>query len=144
MALDAGERRIGVAVSDPTQMIARALAIIERRSKAEDFERLRRLVAEHDVERVVVGYPLSLSDEEGPQARRIARWAEALRAALPVPVELWDERYSTATAVAVLQARGERRKLKRGPLDDVAAAAILQEYLDAKRNQPDGDTHTTE
>jgi putative Holliday junction resolvase len=144
MALDAGERRIGVALSDPTQVIARALAIIERRSKAEDFERLRRLVAEYDVERVVVGYPLSLSDEEGPQARRIARWAEALQAALPVPVELWDERYSTVTAAAVLQARGERRRLKRGPLDDVAAAAILQEYLDAKRNQADGDTHTTE
>jgi putative Holliday junction resolvase len=132
MALDAGERRIGVALSDPTQTIARALTIVERRSKAEDFERLRRLIAEHEVERVVVGYPRSLSGEEGPQARRVARWAEALRAALPVPVELWDEQYSTVVAEEVLRERGERRGAKRRRLDDVAAAVILQEYLDAR------------
>jgi len=134
MALDAGERRIGVAVSDPTQMIARALTIIERRSKAEDFERLRRLVAEYEVERVIVGYPQSLSGEEGPQARRVVRWAEALREALPVPVELWDERFSTSIAEEILLERGERRRAKkRQPVDDVAAAAILQDYLDSRQ-----------
>ncbi len=152
MALDAGERRIGVAISDPTHTVARALTIIVRRSKAEDFERLCQLVAEHEVERVIVGYPRSLSGQEGPQARRVARWAEALRAALPVPVELWDERFSTAIAEEVLRERGERHRAKshlntkgapsrrsgpalarkqRRPVDDVAAAAILQGYLDA-------------
>jgi putative Holliday junction resolvase len=141
MALDAGERRIGVAVSDPSQTIARALTIVERRSKAEDFARLRHLVAEYEVERVIVGYPRSLSGEEGPQARRVARWAEALRAALPVPVELWDERFSTVVAEEVMRERGERRRARRGPLDDVAAAAILQEYLDSKR---DGHANTAE
>lgn len=131
MALDVGERRIGVALSDPSQTVARALAVLERRSKAEDFERLRRLITEHNVERVIVGYPRSLSGDEGPQARRVARWAEALRAALPVPVELWDERFSTLIAAGVVRERGERGR-KRRPLDDVAAAAILQDYLDTR------------
>ena len=127
IALDVGERRIGVAVSDPTGTLATPHSVIHRRSKAQDFATVARLVAESQVERVVVGLPLSLSGDVGPQARRVMRYAQALARALPVPVELYDERYSTVTADELLAEGG--RKRRRTPIDAAAAAVILQEYL---------------
>ncbi len=130
MALDLGEKRIGVALSDPTQTIARPLAILPCASRRAVVEALRRLIAAHDVERVVIGLPRSLSGEEGPQARWVRREAEALARHLPVPVVLWDERLSTATAQAY---RAMRSRRSREPLDAEAAAVILQDYLEAQR-----------
>jgi putative Holliday junction resolvase len=127
IALDVGERRIGVAVSDPTGTLATPHSVIHRRSKAQDFATVARLVAELQAERVVVGLPLSLSGDVGPQARRVMRYAQALAQALPVPVELYDERYSTVTADELLAEGG--RKRRRTPIDAAAAAVILQEYL---------------
>lgn len=137
MALDLGEKRIGVAVSDPSHTIARPLAILPRRSRRAVAEALARLIAEHDVEAVVVGLPRSLSGEEGPQARWVRREAEALARHLPVPIVFWDERLSTATAAAYRAMRGRRRH---EPLDAEAAAVILQDYLEARRSSaaPDG------
>ncbi len=127
LALDVGEKRIGVAVSDPTGMLATPHGVIYRRSKAQDFAAVARLVTELGAERVVVGLPLSLSGDVGPQARRVMRYAQALARALPVPVELYDERYSTVTADELLAEGG--RKRRRTPIDAAAAAVILQEYL---------------
>jgi len=129
MALDIGERRIGVAVSDPSGTLARPHAVIQRRSKVMDFAAVARLVAELEVERVVVGLPLSLNGEIGPQARRVTRYAQALAQALEVPVELYDERYSTVTADALLAEAGRKR---RAPIDAAAAAVILQDYLESR------------
>ncbi len=130
MALDLGEKRIGVALSDPTQTIARPLTILPRASRRAVVEALHRLIAAHDVERIVIGLPRSLSGEEGPQARWVRREAEALARHLPIPVVMWDERLSTATAQAY---RAMRSKRSREPLDAEAAAVILQDYLEAQR-----------
>ncbi len=130
IALDVGERRVGVAISDPTGTLATPHSVIHRRSKAEDFAAVARLVIELEVERVVVGLPLSLNGEVGPQARRVSRYAQALAQRLDVPVELHDERYSTVTADALLTESGRKRRV---PIDAAAAAVILQDYLDSQR-----------
>lgn len=128
LALDLGERRIGVAVSDPTGTVARPVGVVERKSRAEDFATIARLVAEYGAERVIVGRPLTLRGEVGPQARWVEDYTRALAETLPVPVELWDERYTTATAEEIL--RTARPRKKRGDVDAVAAAVILQGYLE--------------
>ncbi len=135
LALDVGERRVGVAISDPTGTVARPLQTLVRGSREEDFVSIAALVAEHDIGLVVVGRPLSLDGTEGPQARRVARYAEALTATLPVPVVAWDERFTTVTAEGIL--RQHRRQKKRqartkGEVDAIAAAVILQSYLDSQ------------
>ena len=132
LALDVGERRVGVAVSDPMGCLARPLTIISRRSKREDFATIARLVEEQQATVVVVGYPLNMDGSVGPQARRVARYAAALRRVLPVPVFLWDERLSSEEAAERLRAAAGGRRRRRKHLDDAAAAVILQEYLDAQ------------
>lgn len=136
LALDVGERRIGVAISDPSGTIARPLQTLARGSREEDFAAIAALVAEHGVGLVVVGRPLSLNGTEGPQARRVARYAEALTATLPVPVTAWDERFTTVTAEEILRQtrRKKRRARDKGEVDAVAAAVILQSYLDSQNS----------
>jgi len=135
LALDVGDRRVGVAVSDPSGRLARPLTIIVRRSKREDFAKIARLVEEQSASGLVVGYPLNMDDTVGPQARRVQRYADALRQALSLPVILWDERLSSAEAADRLRAAAGSRRRRRMYLDDAAAAVILQEYLDAQGNR---------
>lgn len=132
IALDIGERRIGIAVSD-SGILASPHSVLQRKSKAEDFAHLGRLMTELKIERVIVGLPYSLSDatEIGPQARRVQRYAEALAATLSIPIEYFDERYSTVDAAAYLAIRGQ----KKIAIDAAAAAVILQNYLDSLKNQ---------
>lgn len=130
MALDVGERRVGVAVSDPSGTLATPHTVIQRRSKAEDFAVVARLVAELGVELVVVGLPLTLDGEMGPQARRVTRYAQALAETLDVRVEFHDERYSTVTADELLMESGRKRRI---PIDAAAAAVILQDFLESQR-----------
>ena len=141
LALDVGDRRIGVAVSDPTGTLARPLEVIERRSREEDFAAIRDLVTAYDAAKVIVGLPLTLGGQVGPQARYVERYAEALSEALPVPVAMYDERYSTAVAEDVMRQtrkRGQRRSQE--AVDAVAAAVILQAYLDGQvMTSPDQD-----
>jgi putative Holliday junction resolvase len=130
MALDVGERRIGVAISDPSGTLATPHSVIQRRSKAEDFATVARLVGELEIERVVVGLPLTLNGDIGPQARRITRYAQALAETLSVPLAYHDERYSTVTADAMLMESGRKHRV---PIDAAAAAVILQDYLESQR-----------
>ncbi len=132
LALDVGERRIGVAVSDPTGTLARPLTVIVRTSRQADFQAIARLIEEYVAELVIVGLPLSLDGSEGPQARQTRRYAERLAQRVAIPIELWDERYSSATAAAILREKGQRRRRVRDELDATAAAIILQSYLDAQ------------
>jgi putative Holliday junction resolvase len=135
LALDVGERRVGVAVSDPTGTVARPLQTLVRGSRQEDFAAIAGLVAEYDVGLVVVGRPLSLDGTEGPQARRVRRYVEALAAQLPIRVVSWDERFTTAAAQEILQSRGKkgrRQARSAGDVDAIAAAVILQSYLDSR------------
>jgi putative Holliday junction resolvase len=146
LCLDVGERRIGVAVSDPSGRLATPLTTVERRSAERDFRRIADLVRDEGAERVIVGLPRTLAGEIGPQARRIQRWADRLKPYLVVPLVFADERYSTAEASRRLvgaahaasgaKAEGRRRTRPGGRtgarayLDAAAAAVILQDYLD--------------
>jgi putative Holliday junction resolvase len=133
LALDVGERRIGVAVSDPTATVARPVCTVQRASRAEDLGVIRALVEEHEAGLLIVGRPLTLRGEAGPQAMQIERYAQTLAEALPVPVRMWDERYSTAVAEEFLrQARKRGKRRGRGEVDAVAAAVILQGFLDSR------------
>jgi putative Holliday junction resolvase len=132
LALDLGERRVGVAVSDPTGTLARPATTIDRASRQADFEAVCQLVQKYAVERVVVGLPLTLDGVEGPQARWVKRYSNALEQVLDVPIEFWDERYSTSSAAEILRDQGRRGREARRELDAVAAAVILQSYLDAQ------------
>ncbi len=131
LALDVGERRVGVAVSDPLGLWARPLTVISRRSKQQDYATIAELAREHEAARIVVGHPLSLSGQVGPQARRVERYAAGLAEHLTIPVVLWDERLSTAEAERLLHESGESSREFRGRVDAVAAAVILQSYIDA-------------
>jgi len=136
LALDVGGRHTGVAISDPTETIARPLETIHHQSKAEMVAAVAALVREYEVGRVVVGRPLSLDGRVGPQAQRVDSYAEALEEAVEVPVVGWDERFSTAKADEVLlrtrSEKARRRARADGERDAIAAAVILQSYLDAR------------
>ncbi len=122
IAVDYGSARTGVAVSDPTGTIARPLGVVERASSGSGLERLARLVREHRAERVVVGLPLTLRGEHGAQARETEVFVEALRAAVDVPVESFDERFTTGLAARVGS--------DEAPEDARAAAHLLSSYLE--------------
>ena len=132
LALDVGDKRVGVAISDPTQMLARSLKVIQRSSPENDCDTVAQLVEEYEVERVVVGYPRSLDGTVGEQAEKVERYAAGLAKALDVPVVLWDERFSTVSAERLMREVGLRGKKKRERIDAVAAAVILQDYLDSR------------
>lgn len=133
LALDVGERRIGVAVSDPSGLIAQPLLVIDRRGARADLARIAALVAEQSADRIVVGYPLTLGGTSGVQAQRVDRFVEQLRAAVPVEVVTADERLSTVAAERSLLEGGLRRARRRQVRDAVAAALILQGYLDRRQ-----------
>jgi len=142
LALDVGDRRVGVAVSDASGLIATPLTVIVRRSKVEDFARILRLVREQEIEGLVVGLPLNDDGSLNPQARRIARYAAALEAALraeglELPLILWDERMSTWRAEEALVEAGRTARDRRKRMDAAAAAVILQDYLDDQRSRSD-------
>ncbi|MEA2010181.1 MAG: Holliday junction resolvase RuvX [Actinomycetota bacterium] len=131
LGLDPGERRVGVALSDPTGTIASPHSVIDRRS-VELAEAVRALCVEHDVERVVVGLPTGLSGVEGPSAKAARTVGDAVAEATGLPVAYQDERFTTVTAEAALLEGGVRRAKRRDVRDKVAAAVILQTYLDRK------------
>ena len=131
LGLDPGERRVGVALSDPTGTIASPHSVIDRRS-VKLTEAVRSLCEEHDVERIVVGLPTGLSGVEGPSAKAARTVGTSVSEATGIPVEYQDERFTTVTAEAALLEGGVRREKRRDVRDKVAAAVILQTYLDRK------------
>jgi putative holliday junction resolvase len=131
VGVDLGERRIGVAVSDPSGVLASPATVLERsRARAEDHQALARLVADLGAERVVVGLPLSLDGGRGPAATAALEEIDELRGVLPVPVETHDERLTTVSAERSLRAAGRRNRRRRGAVDPAAAAVLLQSWLD--------------
>jgi len=130
LALDVGSVRIGVALSDPLGIVAQPFEVIDRR-ETEPFARILALIAEHGVERVIVGRPVRLSGEAGQAVAAIEAFVRELTPKVSVPIELWDERLSTAQAERAMIEGGARRDKRRQNIDKVAAAIILQSYLDA-------------
>ncbi len=132
LGLDLGTRRIGVALSDPTGTVASPLLTLPHHSLRRDVERVAALCREYGVEGIVVGWPRNMDGTFGPAARQAEEFARALRRAVSVPVDLWDERLSTAAAERVLLQGDVRRDRRRDLRDRVAAALILQAHLDAR------------
>jgi putative Holliday junction resolvase len=130
LALDFGERRIGVAAGSDETRLARPLAVLSRRSRREDFAAIARLAAEVGAERILIGLPYRMDGSEGPQAARVRRFARDLEHRLGLPVLLWDERLSTLEAEQIAAEIGRRRRHH----DDLAAALILEAYF-AHSNQ---------
>ena len=124
VALDYGAARTGVAVSDPTGTLARPLGVIERAASDAWLKRVAALVTEHEAELVLVGLPLTLRGERGAQAQETERFVEALRRVVPVPVETFDERFTTKIAAQAGTAGAEAEE------DARAAAHLLAGYLD--------------
>lgn len=131
LALDVGEKRIGIAISDETLTLARPLLTLTRASKREDFDRIRSICVEQHIDKIICGLPITLRTEEGPQVQRVRRYANQLTTSIGVPIEYWDERFSTVEAEERL-AQASRKKRAKGDIDSAAAAIILQGYLDSK------------
>ena len=139
LGLDLGTRRIGVAISNSEGTLATPLTVVERTTKkgkrrAEVDRELRDLVEEYEVELVVVGMPRSLDGSDGPAARRAHQQVQHLEVTLGLPVETYDERFTTVIAQASLAQLGIRSADQRQVVDKLAAATILQSWLDHRRN----------
>ncbi len=131
MALDVGEKTVGVAVSDELGILASPRETL-RRDGAE-LDRLTRMVAAEAIGEVIVGVPVSLNGSLGPSAQRSLEFAEALRARLSIPVETWDERLTTAEAEKRLIAAETRRSKRRQVIDQAAAVLILESWLRSRQ-----------
>ncbi len=132
LALDLGEARIGVAVSDPQGRVALPAGTIQVSGGPQDLKAVAALVAEHEVSEVVVGHPLSMSGERGGAARRAEEFAVGLRMVLGVPVHLQDERLTTREAERGLREAGARGRRLKGASDQAAATLILRAWLDRR------------
>jgi putative Holliday junction resolvase len=135
VALDVGAKRIGVAACDPDRIVTRSAGVVRGEPVAEAVTAIARLVRDEEAVLVIVGHPLTLRGEVGPQAQRIEAFVEQLRGALPVPVELYDERLTSSEAQRLLEeerpvSREERRK---GLIDQLAARLLLDDYLQEAR-----------
>ena len=134
LGVDVGSVRVGVALSDPLGITAQPLEVIDRR-RQDLFDRLTALVHEHEVQRVVVGLPLQLDGQTGQAARAVHEFVAELTKRVDAPIDLWDERLSTAEAERAMISGGARRAERKKKIDSVAAALILQAYLDARNNK---------
>ena len=131
LAVDPGEKRIGLALSDPTATIANPLVVIQHVSRDNDAERIVKAAKENEVSLIIVGMALDSNGEEGPQARKSIRMADAIRQKTEIKVELWDEGGSTQLAKEAGILLNTTRKKRKGHLDSIAATVILQSYLDS-------------
>ena len=135
LGIDYGSRRIGLAISDPDQIIATPLAVVEAEGRpVEDAAKLAQLAPQHEVAEFVIGLPLNKDGSEGKQARVTRQMGEALAHATSLPVHFYDERYTTHAAIGAMRQAEVRRRQRGSRLDKVAASLILQAFLDARRH----------
>ena len=135
MALDVGDKTIGVAISDAMLLIPQGKPTIQRVNLAADLERLRLLVQEYEVHKIVIGEPLHMDGRQSPQSRKTAKFARRLQQATQVPVVMWDERLTSFAAEQHLEEMGLDWRQRRRHVDKMAAMLILQSYLDGHRNE---------
>jgi putative pre-16S rRNA nuclease len=138
LALDVGDVRIGVAVSDETRTLASGLTTLRSKGPRQDVRQVAALVREQQAAEVVVGLPLRLDGSAGPQAEKVMAFVERLRRAVPVPVTTRDERLSSVAASEKLVEAGVRGSARKQKLDQAAACLILQELLDERKAVPAG------
>jgi putative Holliday junction resolvase len=131
LAVDPGSKRIGLALSDPTGTLATPLTVLTHVSRLADAVAVAEIARQHEVRLIVVGQSFDEEGNPNPEGRRAARFAEVLRTQTGLPVVLWDEAFTTQDARAIRLEMNVRRKDRRGHLDSLAAALLLQSYLDA-------------
>ncbi len=131
LAIDYGERRLGIAISDPTNTIARGLPTLEHSNKL--FDRLRGLIQEHDVGSIVVGIPYTLKGDVGMKAKEVQEFIDRLQNEVHVPVRTWDERFTSRLARNAMREMGTKKseRQRKGSVDLLAATLLLQSYLDS-------------
>ncbi len=132
LALDIGEKRVGVAVSDPAGRVASPVCVLPAQEVFSHAAPFRRVLGDWEPELLLCGRPMTLSGEEGPQAQRIAAQAEKIAATCGLPLEFADERLSSAEAKRILREQGLSERSMRGKVDMVAASLFLQSWLDAR------------
>ena len=134
LALDIGEVRVGVAVSDPVGRVASPVTVLPAQEVLAHAATFRRVLEDWEPELLVCGRPMTLAGEEGPQAARVREQAERVAAACGLPLEFEDERLSSAEAKRILRDQGLSERAMRGKVDMVAASLFLQAWLDARHN----------
>lgn len=132
MALDVGDVRIGIAVSDPLGMMAHAHSVVNAEPEQDAIRAIADLVRELSIQYVVSGLPLNLKGEEGPQARKVRAFNEKLQTVLEIAVTTQDERFTTALVERAMVQSGMRRKKRKQTIDQLAAQQILQSHLDRR------------
>lgn len=130
MALDVGDKRIGVAVSDPSRMLVTPLVTVNRKNMATDVQRIASLAKEQNASEIVVGLPKNMDDSEGAQAAKVRSFAKKLAWESRLPIHFEDERLSTFSAIEMLVEQGVKTGHRRDLVDMEAAVIILQSYLD--------------
>ena len=133
MAIDYGDAHTGIAISDFTGTLAGFTTVIHSRKEAAVIDEIRRLIAEHGVTELVLGYPKNMDGTLGPRAEKCAALAETLREATSLPVTLWDERRSTVEAHNILFENGKNAKKRKKIVDAVAASLMLEGYLTRRK-----------
>ena len=135
MGLDLGDKTLGVALSDPMGWTAQGLEVIRREGNTErEMKRLREIVSQYEVEKIIVGLPKNMNGTLGERAEKSKAFAFRLQEYFSLPVEMWDERLSTVAAEKILLEGDTSRARRKKVIDKLAAAIILQGYLDAKSN----------
>ncbi|MFQ5662414.1 MAG: Holliday junction resolvase RuvX [Terriglobia bacterium] len=140
LAVDLGGKNVGLAVTDPLGLTAQGLPTLRRTNRRADLARIRELVEAYSVERIVVGHPLHLKGFASARAQEAERFADWLRRDLKLPVELFDERLTTAEAERLLRTFGASRRQRKQAVDQIAATLILQTYLDQQASQATSDS----
>lgn len=139
LALDLGEKRIGVALSDALGLTAQGLTVLHRQGLEQDLAAVTTLAKKHEVQEIVIGLPRHLDGRLGKGAEEVLQWVEELKRRLLIPVHTWDERLTTMQAERVLLAADLSRRKRRQVIDKMAAGLILQAFLDSRRQ--DKSTH---
>ncbi|PWK05100.1 Holliday junction resolvase RuvX [Tumebacillus permanentifrigoris] len=134
LGIDYGDVRMGIAVSDLMGWTAQGVETIHRKSLAQDLARIGELIREYAVDRIVLGFPKNMNNTIGPRGELSQQFAETLKEQFGLPVTLWDERLSTMAAERMLVSADVSRKKRKQVIDKMAAAIILQNYLDAQKN----------
>jgi putative Holliday junction resolvase len=134
MALDVGDKKIGLAISDELLLTAQSRPTLKRKNLHFDVEQLRKLAEMNEVQEIIVGNPLHMDGRPSPQSQKVARFARKLHEATGLPITFWDERLTSFAAEQHLEEMGLNWRKRRERVDQVAAMLILQSYLDGRRS----------
>jgi putative Holliday junction resolvase len=131
LGIDYGEKRIGLALSDISNMVARSLKVLNRDTTRDLFEEIKTIVDENEIEQIVIGLPKNMNGSIGKKGKEVLAFVKVLEKGVKVPIVTWDERLTTVSAEKVLRQADLSRKKRKGILDKLSACIILQNYLDS-------------